>query len=483
MKFRLRILFSALALGISLIYLCHADANKSPRANQELIVSPYVQLGPTGEESRLSIVFGVNAKVDGWSCEYKSGKDLQYKSATVDEKQLNGSPDIKLVCAHLDGLATDSEINYQVSLKGKPIFVGTTSRPGQNATCRFAVIGDCGFGSNGEKQIGLRLGNKKPMMTVIPGDIVYPIGTIRNYLKNFFPYFNGGQATGLPGEALMKSCLFVACPGNHDIAMGGFVDARDLDTFPDSMAYFSFWKQPHNGPLTQAGSNVPLIYGSQKNKEEFLQSAGASYPRMANFSYDWGDSHWLILDGNKYVDWQNNTLRAWVDKDLASSKRAWKFVVMHQPGFSSDWHHREEQQMRLLADLFEKNKVDIVFSGHSHSYQRSYPLRFKISGHDLLNPDREAKAGFVYGSFALDKSFDGTKNTKPNGVIYIVSGAGGAQLSLPELEEDPTRLQPFTAKFACKKHSFTLCQMTSSQLSLEQVGADGSTIDKIMVSK
>ena len=35
-----------------------------------------------------------------------------------------------------------------------------------------------------------------------------------------------------------------------------------------------------------------------------------------------------------------------------------------------------EQQMRLLAGLFESGRVDIVFGGHVHNYQRSFPLRF-----------------------------------------------------------------------------------------------------------
>ena len=32
--------------------------------------------------------------------------------------------------------------------------------------------------------------------------------------------------------------------------------------------------------------------------------------------------------------------------------------------------------MRLLAPMLEAGKVDVVFNGHVHNYQRSYPLRF-----------------------------------------------------------------------------------------------------------
>ena len=32
--------------------------------------------------------------------------------------------------------------------------------------------------------------------------------------------------------------------------------------------------------------------------------------------------------------------------------------------------------MRVIAPILEANHVDIVFSGHVHNYQRSFPLTF-----------------------------------------------------------------------------------------------------------
>lgn len=476
-----KVLF-AIFLCLALALVAGKEAQTANTKTTKLIVPPYVQLGSSPQDGNLSLLFVADAQETNWKFEYKCGPNAKFQTAPLDERTLNGCPEMKSFRAVMSGLAPDSDIEYRLTADGNILSQGhTKSLPGANTPLRFAVFGDCGHGSKGEKNIALALAKAKPSMAVITGDIVYPIGTIKHYLKHFYPYFN--SQAGEPGAPLMKSVLFVGCPGNHDIASGGLEDTRNLEFAPDSMGYFTLWEQPLNGP-TLPPENTPQVHGSHNRINDLIQAAGHNYPRMANFSYDYGNSHWVILDGNNYVDWKNSDLKNWVDTDLANSKRLWKFVVMHQPGFSSDWHHREEQQMRYLASVFQKNHVDIVFSGHSHTYQRTCPLNFKLAERDPKHLDHEAKAGFVYGSFTLDKTFDGDKNTHPNGVIYIVTGAAGAPLSsLPQLEEDPTMLQPFTTKFICKKHSFSLCTLDNSKMSLEQIAEDGAVVDKITISK
>jgi len=61
---------------------------------------------------------------------------------------------------------------------------------------------------------------------------------------------------------------------------------------------------------------------------------------MANYSFDYGNSHWAVLDANTYIDWYNPSLWEWMQKDLASAKSAtWRFVAFHQPGFNSSNEH------------------------------------------------------------------------------------------------------------------------------------------------
>ena len=117
-------------------------------------------------------------------------------------------------------------------------------------------------------------------------------------------------------------------------------------------------------------------------------------------------------------------------KDLEKAKDAtWRFVIYHHPGFSSSRAHYEQQQMRLISPILEKGNVDIVFSGHVHNYQRSFPMSFvpDIAGTLLVRGinNNIFHGRVVNGKWILDKNFNGKRNAKPNGVIYIVTGAGG----------------------------------------------------------
>src|SRR5262249_37988607 len=198
--------------------------------------------------------------------------------------------------------------------------------------------------------------------------IVYNSGRISEYRKRFFPVYNADEASPEVGAPLLRSTLFIAAPGNHDIF------ERDLGTYPDGLAYFLYWAQPLNGPLETVGSpNTPTLEGAEKNWTPFLEAAGKNYPRMANFSFDYSNAHWIVLDSNSYVNWTDPSLRAWISKDLTSAKSAtWRFVGFHHPGFSSSKVHFEDQWMRVLSDVFEQGAVDVVFAGHVHNYQRSF---------------------------------------------------------------------------------------------------------------
>ena len=145
---------------------------------------------------------------------------------------------------------------------------------------------------------------------------------------------------------------------------------------------------------------------------------------MTNFSFNYGNAHWLVLDADVYVDWTDSLLRDWVIKDLEAAKDVqWRFVTYHHPGFNSSREHFEQQQMRLLAPIFEKGKVDIVFNGHVHNYQRSFPMTFEpdkkgtalVGGKDNKSP----RGRVVNGKWTLDKNFDG-KTKQNRRVLFIL---------------------------------------------------------------
>jgi hypothetical protein len=281
----------------------------------------------------------------------------------------------------------------------------------------------------------------------------------------------------------MRSIPFIAAVGNHD------ADTRNLDKYPDALAYYQFWFQPLNGPIGKEGAAfVPELKGSDANKKAFMDAAGIAYPRMTNFSYDYGNAHWTVIDSDTYVDWTDKELTDWVKADLEKSAAAvWHFVMFHHPGFNSSRDHYEQQQMRLLAPLFEHGKVDVVFCGHVHNYQRSYPLQFTPDKKGMLlfggKENKTIRGRLVTGTWKLDKQFDGNTVTRPKGIIYIITGAGGQELYNPEQENDPDSWQKFTNIFKSTIHSITVANMDGNKLKIQQLTADGKVLDAFSITK
>ena len=222
------------------------------------------------------------------------------------------------------------------------------------------------------------------------------------------------------------------------------------------------------------------MIASDSNRNAFTIAAGESYPRMANYSFDYGSVHWTVIDSNPYVDWSSPELREWVQQDLkAAAKAKWRIVAFHHPPFNSSKAHFKEQRIRLLSSIFEAGKVDLVLSGHVHNYQRTHPLTFEIEPGFILAKG----ATEVPGKWTLDKSFDGDKNTHPKGVLYVITGAGGANLYNKEQNGDPSSWLDFTNKFVSDVHSFTVIDAKSKKLKFRQVSAEGKELDRFTIRR
>ena len=61
----------------------------------------------------------------------------------------------------------------------------------------------------------------------------------------------------------------------------------------------------------------------------------------------------------------------------------------------------------------------MVFNGHEHNYQRALPIRATDRTAASLSTTAGSPAVYV------DQQFDGTRHTVPDGVLYLVEGAGG----------------------------------------------------------
>ncbi len=470
----------SILLFLSLYLNMHAQ-----ETNTTFLVNPYLQIGYVPSVNSLELLWVPADSAAVFQVEYQKNKEGEWVKALLSPPRRIAASNITTHYLHqatLAGLVAGSIFDYRVMSGTKIVYSSKAHAPKtKDQAHRFVVFGDVGAGTTAAKEIAMGVYKAQADLVLIPGDIVYDNGLVGEYNKRFWPIYNTAkpEAAGVP---LMSSIPFVAAVGNHDLV------SRDFDRFPDALAYYYYWQQPLNAPAGREGVVYPAIRGNEASQKAFLTGAGKAYPSMANFSYDYANAHWLVIDANNYVDWTDKELTDWVTKDLADAKDAdWHFVLFHQPGFNSSRAHYEQQQMRLLSPIFEQGKVDVVFTGHVHNYQRSYPLTFKSdsrAGYQLVSGANKTPAGkIVTGAWKLDKNYNGKDITKPNGIIYIVSGAGGQGLYNKEQQDDRDSWQGFTNKFISKVYSFTVADVKGKKLTIRQLGADGSEVDAFVVTK
>ncbi|MEO5581912.1 MAG: metallophosphoesterase [Saprospiraceae bacterium] len=466
-----------------LFFLLSCSASRqleTPIVSQSpFLVTPYLQLGSNPTPDSMMVLWHVSEAMDSdtsWALKYKSANDTVWTQSAMPVKTtltIKGLEIFNVYRVKLANLDPGRNFNYTIAKNGFEVFsaegkaIKSVSQP-----YRFVVSGDMGAGSKAAKQIATGIYKTNPDFVAIAGDIVYDSGLISEYKTRFWPMYNS-EKVNMHGLPLMQSIPFFAALGNHDTY------THNLNLQPDALAYFHFWDHPLNGPEgNEGGPIVSELTANAKNRAAFLEGAGNRYPRMANYSFNYGNAHWTVLDANVYVDWTDDKLRDWLRKDLASAQDAtWRFVLYHHPAISSSHTHYEDQQMRVVSTLFDSGKVDIVFNGHVHNYQRSFPMIV------YSDPSKNKKGRVPNVSWTLDKEFNGKTDTSPNGVIYIVTGAGGQVLYDPEQQNDPSSWQKFTDKFISLIHSFSLLDINGNNLKFSQVGSDGSNLDSFEINK
>ena len=453
-------------------------------ASRDFLFEPYLQLGDApglANPERAEVVWHAADRDLDWWVEVRTSPGAAWVRAPKPTYRRVLLPKVeahRVYHAPIADLAPGGRFAYRVGQGIRPLFEAEArARVPAGTPHRVVLIGDIAAGTSAASKVAWRIGQERADLLVITGDIVYSRGRISEYAARFFPVYNAGTPSPDRGAPLLRTTLAVAAPGNHDLA------TRDLDDFPDALAYFLAWSQPLNGPLDRDdGPNVPNLMGAADRRAAFRAAAGPTYPRMANFSFDCGDVHWTVLDANPYVDWSTPALRDWVARDIASARPgSWRLVAFHQPGFNSSVAHIHEQQMRLLADVFERGGVAIAFGGHVHQYQRTKPLTFKARPQPDGRP--QARDGDVDGDWTLDRDYDGATRTVPRGVIYVITGAGGATLHDVAREARPESWQPFTDRLSSTIHSYTVMDVARDRLAIRQVDEDGTIIDSFAVTR
>ena len=456
---------------------------------------PFVQAGNASglNLERKTIAWQTNATQGDFRVEF--GPTAKYgRTASIERRIFAGADTDEvderlLYSADLGELPLASKQFYRVSCNGQPIQEGFfTARQPRGRNIRFVAFGDNSYGEASDRAIAFQAWKANPDFVMNTGDNVYEGGLLNEYERHFFPVYNSPIANSRVGAPLLGSVPFYTVMANHDVhdKDADKNPVADFDKNRDSLAYYQSMYLPLNGPMPTFPT--PMA-GTTEAIAAFRQRAGARFPRMANYSFDYGDAHFLCLDANVYVDPTDAVLQSWIENDLKNTDAIWKFVTYHHPAFNVGDDHFSEQQMRVLMPLWEKYGVDFVLNGHEHTYQRTRPLKFAPT--DISNAKKvNSKNRLVPGNWEVDRQFDGVTNTRANGVIHIVTGAGGKHLYNPGFTNAPERWRhpednniEYVAQFVSDRHSLTLFEIDGKTLSLRQIDEFGQEIDAIRVTK
>jgi predicted MPP superfamily phosphohydrolase len=299
-------------------------------------------------------------------------------------------------------------------LGGDSSYFFTTAPPvGSTGKTRFWVTGDCGNNSlnqrNVLKEYEKYLGENYTNAWLLLGDNAYYNGLEDEYQYNFFDIYK---------DKMLKQTLLVPAPGNHDYAGN---DNRQND---HNIPYYKIFSLPDSAQMGGEPSGTEAFY-----------------------SYNYGNIHFISLDSYGREDYATrlyDTLGAqitWLKRDLAANKLPWTIAYWHHPPYTMGSHNSDTEAALLLIRqnvlrILERNKVELVLCGHSHSYERSY----------LINNYYGLEANFDKKIHTIDSSsakYNGEVNSCPYlkngeneiGTLYIVSGSagqlGGSQATFP----------------------------------------------------
>jgi hypothetical protein len=102
----------------------------------------------------------------------------------------------------------------------------------------------------------------------------------------------------------------------------------------------------------------------------------------AFYAFTRGQGRFVALDSNRP---QDRLQREWLDGAFGDTATRWRIAFFHHPLYSSGEH--AAQSRTVIRPAFEpallRNRVDVVFSGHEHLYERVRPqggIRYFVSG-------------------------------------------------------------------------------------------------------
>lgn len=201
-----------------------------------------------------------------------------------------------------------------------------------------------------------------------------------------------------------------------------------FEQYPFQFKKWVAWPSSGNHDLYSANSALQTgPYYDNFTMPKAGEVGGVPSGTEAYYSFNYANIHFVCLESYSAA-FRSSTgaMATWLNSDLTSNTQRWTIVYFHHPPYSKGSHNSDTEteliQMRQnIMPILEAKKVDLVLSGHSHSYERSMLLRGHFGMESTFNASTMAVNS---GSGASPSVY--TK-TAPNyfGTVYAVVGVSG----------------------------------------------------------
>ena len=411
---------------------------------------------------------GTNSVVVRWQTSVPTNGVVSYGAGVATDPTISTEHEVTI-----SGLTANTTYNYQIGYTSPTTFnfpsdaqtfFKTALLAGTSTDFTAWVTGDFGNGSSGQLAVRnsyLNYANnpiplaKKADIWLWLGDNAYADGTPNEYTATVFNTY----------PDIMKNTPIFPAVGNHDYAnFGDSPGGPHPLPYHDNHEYFKVFSMPTTAQLGGVASNTKRYY-----------------------SYNYGNVHFIVLDSYGVVT--NNTtnpMYMWLQADLMANTKKWIVCYFHHAPYSMGTHNSDTQfSMKNIRQYFlpllESYHVDLVLSGHSHVYERSYLIEGHNGIESTLTP--AMKISNTLGNVApyYIKSL-----VNGHGTVYAVcgnSGQGGVVSGVPITTG--TNGYPHDAMAVSDKDHYGSMILTfrNNEIEAKYLQSDGTIADNFKIIK
>ncbi len=339
-----------------------------------------------------------------------------------------------------------------------------------------AGVGDSALVRDGYLRFVENTGGEVADLFLMLGDNAYNNGTDLEHQQAVFDVYP---------DVLSRTPLWPTI-GNHEMGLHGNGQTADTDDYAllDS-------EDGKNGTADPEPFS-PMPYLNIFTLPTDGEVGGLASGTEQYYAFDYANIHIVSLDSQLAVrdPVSRAAMKQWLIDDLVSNDRDWTIVIFHHPPYSRGDHDSDnpiggfDQPMldmrQEFTPVFDDYGVDLVYSGHSHRYERSY----YIGGHTGLSETFDPAVHAELNDLGEPASGQGeeaytqiTREGVDDKAVYTVAGHSGQAV----LQEGKA---PHPAHFSTVVElGSVVLDVTESRLEASSIDVDGEVLDSFVMTR